>query len=59
MKPIIIQVNRVMPLSKLVSTRCLAIVARHKAESGARTGEHDDTAADAADDSAAHEADVG
>ena len=36
MKPSIIQVNRVMPLSKLVSTRCSAIVARHLAEGGAR-----------------------
>ena len=32
---------------------------RHKAEGGARAGEHDDAAADAADDGAAHEADVG
>ena len=31
----------------------------HQAKGGARTGEHDDTAADAADDGTAHEADVG
>ena len=33
--------------------------ARHNAEGGTRSGEHDDAAADATDDGAAHEADVG
>ena len=50
------------PGDALVEAREHALLgncARHLAEGGPRAGEHDDTAADAADDSTAHEADVG
>ena len=59
MNPSINQVKRVMPLSKLVSCRALGDCSCHDAESSPRAGQYDDAAADSADDSAPHKADVG